>query len=209
MKTSEFSIKAFFFTVMSLALVTSCSPEDGEDGAVGPQGPQGEQGVAGPQGDQGVAGPQGDQGEQGEPGTANVMYSDWVNTEFDNNIIATSSSFGIEAPEIDADMLNFGTILVYARRIDIGGDGNVVYGLPIVFGGGRQQSYYFRAIGDEIVIIVAANEEGESVGDGAFFDQYRYVLIPGGVSTSDKSASDLDFTKMSYEEVVEYFNIPK
>ena len=204
MKTSELSIKTFFLTAMSVALVVSCSPEDGEDGAVGPQGPQGEQGVAGPAGAQGE---QGEQGETGETGTANVIYSDWVNTEFSNNIMATSSSFTIDAPEIDSDMLNFGTIMVYARRIDIAAGGNLVYQLPIVFGAARQQSYYFRALSDEIRITVSANEEGESVLDGTFLEQYRYVLIPGGVPSSGKSA--LDFSKMSYEQVIEYFNIPE
>jgi len=104
--------------------------------------------------------------------------------------------------------LNFGTILVYARRIDPE-IGNIVYQLPIVFGAARQQSYYFRAQSDEIRISVVANEEGESVGDGSFLEQYRYVLIPGGVSTSGKSASAVDFTKMSYEELIAYFNIPE
>ncbi|MCB0372444.1 MAG: collagen-like protein [Muricauda sp.] len=202
MKTNVLSFKVFISMALSSVLVASCSPEDGADGAVGPQGPQGEQGVAGPQGEQG------DQGEQGEPGTANVIYSDWVNTELGDNILSTSASFTIDAPEIDADMLNFGTILVYARRID-GVIGNIVYQLPIVFGAARQQSYYFRAQSDEIIISVVGNEEGENVGDGTFLEQYRYVLIPGGVSTSGKSASEMDFTKMSYDELIAYFNIPE
>ncbi|MCK0161128.1 collagen-like protein [Allomuricauda sp. F6463D] len=204
MKTIVLTFRTFFFTVMSLVLVTSCSPEDGENGATGPQGEQGATGAQGPQGDQGD---QGEQGEQGDPGTANVIYSDWINTELDNNIVATSASFSIDAPEIDPDILNFGTILVYARRISLGEEGNLVYQLPIVFGASRQQSYYFRAQSDEILITVVGNEQGESVGDGAFLQQYRYVLIPGGVSTNGKSSSEIDFTKMSYQEVIEYFNI--
>lgn len=200
MKTNVISFKVLFITAISMALVTSCSPEDGEDGAIGPQG---EQGIQGEQGEQGEQGPQ---GEQGEPGTANVMYSDWANTELGNSIAASSASFDIDAPEIDADMLNFGTILVYARRVDLV-DGNIVYQLPIVFGAARQQSYYFVATTGNIEINVHANEQGEDVGDGSFLAQYRYVLIPGGVSTSGKSGSNMDFTKMTYEEVVEYFNI--
>ncbi len=187
---------------MSIVLITSCSSDDGEDGAQGPQGEQGEQGATGPQG------PQGDQGEQGEPGTANVMYSDWVNTELGNSIATSSASFDIDAPEIDPDMLNFGTILVYGRRIDAI-DGNTVYQLPMVFGAARQQSYFFVATDGNIRISVHANEEGDTVGDGTFLAQYRYVLIPGGVSTSGKSGSDMDFSKMTYEEVVDYFNIPE
>lgn len=203
MKTNVLSIKTLLIMALSMALFASCSSEDGEDGATGPQGEQGPAGPAGPQGEQGA------QGEQGEPGTANVIYSDWVDTELGSNIVSTSASFSIEAPEIGPDMLNFGTILVYGRRIELPGDGNIVYPLPIVFGAARQQSYYFRAQSDEIIISVVANEEGESVGDGSFLEQYRYVLIPGGVSTSGKLTPDMDLTKMSYEEVVELFSIPE
>jgi hypothetical protein len=42
-----------------------------------------------------------------------------------------------------------------------------------------------------------------------YFDDYRYVIVPGGVSTSGKSASATDFTKMSYDELIAYFNIPE
>ncbi|MEE1961688.1 collagen-like protein [Flagellimonas taeanensis] len=203
MKTNVLSVKTILIMALSMALVTSCSSEDGEDGATGPQGEQGPAGPAGPQGEQGA------QGEQGEPGTANVMYSDWVDTELGNSIVASSASFDIEAPEIGPDMLNLGTILVYGRRIELPGDGNVVYPLPIVFGAARQQSYFFVATSDNIRITVHANEEGESVGDGSYLEQYRYVLIPGGVSTSGKLTPDMDLSKMSYEEVIELFNIPE
>lgn len=191
----------------AMLFMASCS-KDGDQGPVGPAGPQGEQGsagLAGADGADGADGVDGEQGEQGEPGTANVIYSDWINTEFSNNIITTSSSFTIDAPQIDSDLLNFGTILVYARRVVIGGGGNLVYQLPIVFGTARQQSYYFRAQGGEIRITVAANEEGENAGDGTFLEQYRYVLIPGAVSTSGKSS--IDYQKMTYEEITAHFEI--
>jgi hypothetical protein len=200
MKTNVLSFKTIFIMAMSIVLATSCSSEDGEDGAIGPQGEQGPAGPAGPQGEQG------EQGEQGDPGTANVIYSDWVNTELGNSIVTTSSSFDIEAPEIDSDMLNLGTILVYGRRVELPGEGNIVYPLPIVFGSARQQSYFFVATSENIRITVHANEEGESVGDGSYLEQYRYVLIPGGVSLSEKSGS-MDFSKMSYEQVASLFNI--
>ncbi|MDC6366410.1 MULTISPECIES: collagen-like protein [Flavobacteriaceae] len=191
------------------SLITSCSGEDGETGPVGPQGPQGEQGPDGADGADGTDGTDGEQGEQGEPGTANVMYSDWVATEFGNSIVATSTSFTIDAPDVDEDMLDFGTILVYGRRIDIT-LGNIVYPLPIVFGAARQQSYYFRAQDGEIRITVSANEEGESVVDGSFLEEYRYVLIPGGTPVDTDSPGGLtgksmDYSKMTYEEVAKHF----
>ncbi|MEK6152465.1 hypothetical protein WIW50_04370 [Flavobacteriaceae bacterium 3-367] len=211
MKTMQ-STKKFFSLLFIVSVLMACS-KDGEDGTIGPQGPQGDQGPAGPAGapgEQGTQGEQGPQGEQGDPGTANVMYSDWVDTEFGNAIAASSASFTIAAPEIDANMLNFGTVLVFARRLEVLPGPTIeisVYQLPIVFGAGRQQSYFFTATNDnEIVITVHANEEGENVGDGSFLEQYRYVLIPGGVSTN-KSLSAEDYGKMSYEEIKALFDL--
>lgn len=181
--------------VLLSVIIFSCS---GEDGANGPQGEQGNQGLQGDQGSQGAP------GDPGDPGTANVIYSDWFNTEFGNNIVTSSSSFTTAAPEINAGILNFGTILVYGRRVDLI-TGNQVYQIPIVFGAARQQSYYFRATDGQIRISVVANEQGQSVGDGAFFVQYRYVIIPGGQNTSGKSTTD--YKNMSYEEVADLFNI--
>lgn len=202
MQTRTKLFRMIFIAMLGALLMVSCSAEDGATGPPGPIGPQGEQGDSGDQGDPG------EDGDQGEPGTANVIYSDWFDTELDNNIVATTSSFEISAPEIDANILNFGTILVYARRLDPVTFAPYIYNLPIVFGAARQQSYYFRATSDIIRIIVVANEEGESAGDGTFLQQYRYVIIPGGTPATDPaSKSYKDWSKMSYQEVAEYFNI--
>ncbi len=201
MKTKKFT-KRFFSILFITGLILSCSSEDGEDGAIGPQGQQGEQGPAGAAGEDGA---QGDQGDQGDPGTANVIYSDWFDTELGGDIAASNESFTIAAPEIDADMLDFGTVLVYGRR-DVPA---IVYQLPIVFGAARQQSYFFSATAQEIRISVHATDLGGDVGNGAFIEQYRYVLIPGGASTSGKSTTSKDYSKMTYEEIVALFNIPE
>ncbi len=208
MKTRRFK---FLNYLLMVALVASCSPEDGEDGAIGPQGPQGEQGPAGADGANGA------DGEQGEPGTANVIYSDWIDSEFDENIIATSASFSIDAPSMTNEILNEGVILVFGRSRPFAPSTDTdVYGLPIVFGASRQQSYYYRAEeAEQLDIIVAANEQGDSVGS-PFFEAYRYVLIPseqpantgspGGLGTKSEV---VDLTKMTYEEVIDYLNIPE
>lgn len=198
MKTMKFTKQVCSLLFIS-SLLFACSKDDGQDGATGPAGPQGEQGVAGQDGANGT------QGEQGETGTANVIYSDWFNTELSNSIANSSASFTVDAPDISPDLLNFGTILVYGRRIAIGEGGNLVYQLPIVFGANRQQSYYYRAQGETIRITVVANQSGDGAGDGTFLEQYRYVLIPGGNAASGKST--IDFSKMSYAEVIAFFNI--
>ncbi|CAN0596747.1 unnamed protein product, partial [Laminaria digitata] len=59
-----------------------------------------------------------------------------------------------------------------------------------------------------------ANEEGGAVGV-PFFGEYRYILIPGEepagttivIGTTGSKQEPLDYSKMSYEEVIEFFNI--
>ncbi|WP_273568776.1 collagen-like triple helix repeat-containing protein [Maribacter halichondriae] len=200
MKTKMKFTSRIFRLLFIAALALGCS-KDGNDGAVGPQGAQGIQGEPGPQG------AQGEQGEQGETGTANVIYSNWFNTEFGSNITEASASFDIPVTEIDNEILNFGTLLVYGSRINNNSE-LLVYELPIVFGVARQQSYYYQASNGNLRITVAANEEGENVLDGDFLEQYRYVIIPGGVQSSGKSSS-INYGKMTYEEIVAHFNIPR
>ena len=219
MRKTHFFKVLFYLAIASLTLV-ACSPEDGEDGAIGPQGPQGEQGPQGPQGEpgqDGAEGAQGEQGEQGEPGTANVIYSDWIDSEFDDDIFTTSASFSIDAPLMTEDIIDEGVILVYGRSFPAPVTNDTdVYALPVVFGAARQQSYYYRAeTTGQLDIVVVANEEGEPVGN-PFFEVFRYVLIPGGQPTDDSNPGDvttkreaLDYTKMTYEEILEHFNIPE
>lgn len=210
MKTNKnvMKVKAVvtFFMVILLITFTACS---GDDGAMGPQGERGEQGPQGPQGETGQ------DGAQGETGTANVIYSEWFDTQFSNNIEESSSNFTINAPQIDDAIINSGVVLVYAKRnvVTESGLAPQVYQLPFVIGGTRQQSYYFTYVEGKITIIVMANEEGEEVGAANFITQYRYVIIPGGTQVAGKSAtatpknSSKDYSKMSYEEIAKLFNI--
>ncbi|MGB5820092.1 MAG: hypothetical protein WBG90_11465 [Saonia sp.] len=208
MKTMKLTSQ-FFSVIFSVCLLISCSGDDGEDGAVGPQGPAGEQGPAGP------AGEQGEQGDQGEPGTANVIYSDWIDSEFDTNIITTSASFSIDAPLMTDAIIDQGVILVFGRSnpAPVTNDTDV-FALPIVFGAALQQSHYYRVEqAEQLDIVVVANEEGESVGT-PFFGEYRYVLIPGGAPADDGNPGDVtlktegvDYSKMSYEEIKDLFDI--
>ncbi|KKN78011.1 hypothetical protein LCGC14_0354410 [marine sediment metagenome] len=196
------------------SLLFACSKDDGKDGAIGPAGAQGEQGVAGSDGVDGADGVDGEDGEDGATGTANVIYSDWIDSEFDANINTTSASFTIDAPSMTQEFIDTGVILVFGKSkpnpVSFDTD---VYGLPIVFGASLQQSHYFRAeAAEELDIVVAANEQGENVGV-PFFGEYRYVLIPGEVEASNgigglgSKTATLDYTKMSYEEVTAHFGI--
>lgn len=203
MKTNVLSIKTILIMALSMALVTSCSSEDGEDGATGPQGAQGPAGPAGPQGDQGA------QGEQGESGTANVIYSDWIASEFGSLAAAEESeqllvTFSIAEFNNDDDVL-----LVYGRN-EINVISNEVYQLPFELISQNEIYRYRLSEGSgftALYVEALASDGGTNVY--TYFDDYRYVVIPGGVSASAKLTPDMDLSKMSYEEVVELFNIPE
>nr|WP_298923256.1 hypothetical protein [uncultured Allomuricauda sp.] len=214
MKTRKIRI-LIHLAVLGL-LIVSCSSEDGATGPAGPSGPQGEQGTAGADGTDGADGADGEQGDQGETGTANVIYSGWIDSEFANDIVTTSASFSIDVPLLTDDIINQGVVLVFGRSnpAPVTNDTDV-FALPIVFGASLQQSHYFRVEqAEQLDIVVVANEEGESVGT-PFLGEYRYIIIPGGNPAGGPGAGGglgskggaVDYTKMSYEEITDHFGI--
>ncbi|WP_281989387.1 hypothetical protein [Aquimarina aggregata] len=167
-----------FFTVSFIVL--SC---EGEDGAIGPQGEQGLQ------------------GNTGESGTANIIYSEWINTGLSDNITSVNTSFTFDAPEINAEILNSGIILVYGRFFDTN-NGIRVYQLPITVGvGSTRLSYLFNASSGKIEVRI---NSAEIIGTNDFLQQYRYVIIP----QDQASKSSLDYTKMSYQEIKNILEVP-
>ncbi len=171
--------------VMVLAiLMTACSPEDGEDGAVGPAGPQGEQGPPGPEGPQ---------GETGDDGNANVIASDWIPEEFSD--VATSvTSFDVMDTTIDQSILDSGVVLSYGRLT------SSVIEIPFTF---SNRTYYIALFADGRIRFIGRSVDGGSETFGDLTD-VRYVIIPS--STSSKNPG-VDFTKMTYHEVMDHFGL--
>jgi len=184
--------------------------EQGEQGNAGPQGPEGPQGEQGEQGATGPQGPGGPEGPKGEPGTVNVIYSNWIPTELGSNVAGTSQTFDIDFPEFSVAIHNAGTVLVYGRRLEAGGGtiDSFTYPIPVLFTGSLQLNYYFRIENNPGRIrILASSLDGGALGNAAYIEQFRYVVIPGGVPSSGKSGTD--YSKMSYEELSAYFGIPE
>lgn len=196
MKTRKFT-KRIFNVFFIASLFMACSPEDGEDGAIGPQGPQGEQGATGTTGAD---------GQQGEPGTANVIYSDWIARDFETNIASETNQQLLVTFNGAEFNLNEDVLLVYGRR-----EVNVIVSeinlLPYILAG--QQEYYGFGVssfsgGSSLRVQVSTLDGGTNLF--TYFDDFRYVIIPGGQQAST-SKSALDYTKMSYEEITKLFNI--
>ena len=79
-----------------------------------------------------------------------------------------------------------------------------------IIGGNQNEIYRYRL--SEGLTFSALYIETTTTDGGTnlftYFNHYRYVIIPGGISSSGKSTS-IDYRKMSYEEIVAHFNIPE
>ena len=138
-----------------------CSKDEGD---VGPPGPAG---TTGPQGPVGPAGPKGD------TGTANVIYSQWVNTTWlpdtimqGSVVIDTAGYFvNINAPKLTLNMLNTGEIKVYINLNTPAAP--VVFPLPFNNGAVFIDATFFT---NTIQLYSNADLTGLPA---------RYILIPG------------------------------
>ncbi|MFC4740231.1 hypothetical protein ACFO3U_09530 [Flavobacterium ponti] len=182
-----------------VAILTSCSAEDGKDGV---------NGINGIDGTNGVDGSQGPQGPQGPAGTANVIYSSWIPANF-SGTSASLKYMGIDFPmgmPSASSIKNTHTVLVYFTGY---GDGNV-YQLPVLDFRGAQFTFGFgsSSISSSDINITAKALSGNLTSqqiDPALGAKFRYIIIPNGVLANRLNTSGL--TKMNYEETCDYFNI--
>jgi len=198
---------SFFGLLLAFGLfVYSC--QKGDAGAVGPAGPTGATGATG--GD-GKDGKDGSTGAKGDTGTANVIYSDWLDVGFqpttvenatDPSLLDTTGFFAqISAPKLSSDILNKGEIKVYINEYDPETEITTVYPLPY-----DDDSVKARLSFYEQTITVKANRDLSTISyspDPNKSYQFRYVLIPGGVK--DQSASKIDWN--NYAQVKSYLGI--
>jgi hypothetical protein len=232
------------FTTLSLLLlsiafiVSNCVKEgpEGPAGANGAQGPAGATGATGSTGATGATGPQGPvgaTGPQGPAGTANVIYSSWFNASTGsgwadttvNWFFSTTATINrniFNAPGITSAIMNQGVVLVYYNE-------NVppfrLVPLPWSAQYNATQSFtmgFLPDIGKLIVyqqfLVAPFTPTPNNV---ISTDQFRYVLIPGGVAggrgTSTEVVVDIngqtytetELKNMSYHDVCTLLNIPE
>lgn len=189
------NINKIIWTLLCGLLLMACTTEDD-------QGPQGEQGV---QGEQGPPGTDGEDGEQGETGTANVIYSDWIPSGFEPPIASTNASFLIKnVDELTDEIKSTGVIMVYGRYTETY---THIELLPKSIFGLRMQYYDFQVNDINQNIAIKINSIDGSDIDIPIYDDYRYIIIPGGVPSATKSTTE--YSKMDYNEVRRRFNIPE
>jgi hypothetical protein len=181
-----------------VAILTSCSAEDGKDGVNGINGIDGTNGV------------DGSQGPQGPAGTANVIYSNWIPANF-SGISASLKYMGIDFPTGMPSAFSIKdthTILVYFTGW---GDGNV-YQLPVLDFRGAQFTFGFGtgSGGVSDITITAKALSGnltEFQIDPARGNKFRYIIIPNGVLAGRMHQDNL--SKMGYYEILDLYNIPE
>lgn len=127
-----------------------------------------------------LKGAKGDKGDQGDPGTANVIYSSWVYaTNFSDSTIDNSSlKVGyVKASALTTAILNSGTVLVYFTY------GGGTFTLPYTSNAGsKPNTISYTPMLGKILITRFTHDNSNSVALSTLL-QYRYILIPGGVST--------------------------
>ena len=147
-----------------ILVFTYCS----KDGDAGPQGPAG---PAGP------AGPTGTQGPKGDTGTANVIYSNWIDTAnwkpdtvMVGSVVTDTLGYfaNINAPKLNLNVLNTGEIKVYVNLSD---DPNFPLVFPLPFNNG---AVFIDPIFFPSTIQLSSNVELDGL-------PIRYILIPGKV----------------------------
>ncbi|RSK42122.1 collagen-like protein [Mangrovimonas spongiae] len=195
-KSTKQTVKAITYVMLAfiMAFNISCSPEDGEDGA---QGPQGEQG------------PTGQDGADGEDGNANVITSAWLDANWNVSDTDTQKTMQITPEEIgisNSDLRNNCLVIVYLSQW---GDSNI-YTMP---SSGRWStawySYTYGNTGANVsgIRIKLESTNGTTLTEyqyaGFRGNRFRYVIIP----TNNTNRNSLDFTNMSYEELINHFGL--
>lgn len=225
MKNLQVFIAFMFAAVIGMS---SCSKE-GPQGPAGPQGPQGEQGIAGEQGpsgatgatgpkgekgDRGPAGPRGatgatgsrgPRGEQGPPGTANVMYSDWLDPNWNRSNTQDRKLHHFWVSQLTDEFLDNGGIALVYIRIEIAINAPEISLLP------RQttilNAYAYSAILPRlhVISVMLGNGNALHIPPALADATFKYVLIPGGVNISRLSNPLPDLS--DYHAVCEYYGI--
>lgn len=151
-------------------------------------------------------------GDTGPAGTANVLYSAWMDT---NPWVASTTStgagkktfyFDITASGVTQEVLDNGNVLVYAKFISDPDGAGAVKLLPSIYYniGGTGVEYRFQqALFLNKIRVVC---DVLPTGTPANSNKIRFIIIPGGTATSGRSAGPR-YETMSYAEVCKSLNI--
>jgi hypothetical protein len=170
-------------TIFSMSTLNSCSkPEDGKNGV---------------------------DGANGQTGTANVIYSPWVNQGSWYEDVPTFKQMKIIEPKLTRQFYENGLVLGFFR-INIGVHDMLPYQFsnvkrdftPVAFIDGGEVRFSIQSTNGSAIPATELNV------NPTFNPQFRYIMIPGGVPSA-RGISKPDYKKMSYKEICKHFNIPE
>ncbi|MRI01390.1 hypothetical protein GH721_12680 [Kriegella sp. EG-1] len=216
MKTT---MKLFAYSLILFSLaITSCS-KDGVDGAVGPAGTAG---TAGTNGIDGIDGTDGADGEDGTDGNADVQLLEYESETITNGTV-TYAMQGISLSDIDENLIlgfyaniyqtpNAGNSFITKKQwIPVPGRGAnglfesrmAVDGSSAILSGGPSSDFKVTLyqLGSQIAYTTEVT-----------FDEFKIFIIPPSsiVSGNNNSSGvsnkhNIDFNKMTYEELIAHF----
>lgn len=194
--------------MVSFSTNNACSPEDGQDGVMGPQGIAGQDGADGQDGNANV-----------QTGTVDLVNEDWLwqgSYTFNHQAGGFSSSWftryaDLDIPEIDADIDQNGVVLVYFKASLNGGWQPLPF-LFTSFGNGYFTHIVYETSVENIRLHYFWTEnKGATPGGLATYEiadhSFKYVIIEGTAVGKNSSYSKTDFSKMTYEEVMDHFGL--
>ncbi len=146
---------------------------------------------------------QGPEGPQGPPGTANVIYSDWITpTWSEDNFYGTKvQKYDISENELTQDVFDHGVVLVYWKNY-----ANDVWQLPTI----ADILYFDFKIRVNHVILYYFLKD--NTNNTPFVipssNKFRYVIIPGGQHASNSSKqSILEHLSQEGVDVKNYYDV--
>jgi hypothetical protein len=150
-------------------------------------------------GKDGTNGTNGTNGANGAPGTANVMYSAWLDVTFALNTTDSLYYATITAPKLVDSILQKGTVMTYVNAGTAAAP--VIFPLPYT----DLVSFLFIDVAYTPGKINLSSDGNISTttSSGSKVQQYRYVIIPGGVATGRMATVDWK----NYAAVKEYLGI--
>lgn len=201
MKATLFNLK--YLAVILLLMCGACS----KDGDPGPEGPKGDQGEQGLQGEPGTDGEQGPQGPKGDKGAANVIYSPWMEPNWNLIDGDQQKRMEINAPELTFNMWDTGFIYMYWKT-----NNGTTFPLPYVSINAAGTPIISRTFlirgGAKLWVEIHKYTSALTVNEysGGVYNRVRYVMVPGEILAGGREASPVDFN--NYDEVKAHYNLP-
>jgi len=150
-------------------------------------------------GKDGAAGTNGTNGTNGATGTANVMYSPWLDVTFTLNTTDSFYYATITAPKLVDSILQKGTVMTYINANTAASP--TVFPLPYT----DLTSFLFIDVAytQGKINLSSDGNISTTTSGGSKVQQYRYVIIPGGVATGRMATVDWK----NYYAVKEYLGL--